>query len=271
MSLKDTILNLAPTSYWPLDDAAGSSCHDEMGLHDATVPAAGVALAVLPFGSSQAPYFDGALGSVLTIDDDLKYSQPSANALTLAVWLCPLALDNANTAGSVDQYVHFIEKAVGPSTDVEWALRFYNQTNPNRHSRRSFYTFNLSGGEGNGSYMEYGVSKNDETPVELGKWLFVVGQAEPWISPGDTSTGCILWKQSVEAQRSNGDKYGDFNVQPQHGPGPITVGGTETMGFKGAIAHFAIWNRLLSADEIASMWAAGVSDLSSSAMYHSYP
>src|SRR5208283_4906361 len=92
---------------------------------DATVPAAGVALAVLPFGSSQAPYFDGALGSVLTIDDDLKYSQPSANALTLAVWLCPLALDNANTAGSVDQYVHFIEKAVGPSTDVEWALRFY--------------------------------------------------------------------------------------------------------------------------------------------------
>ena len=29
--------------------------------------------------------------------------------------------------------------------------------------------------------MEYGISKNDETPIELGQWVFVVGEAEPWI------------------------------------------------------------------------------------------
>jgi hypothetical protein len=272
MGIKDTILGTIPTSYWPLDDLAGSSCHDELGLHDASAPTLGVSLAVIPFGAAQAPYFDGALGSFLTIESDPQYSQPYANALTVAAWLCPLALDNAQTAGTADQYVHFIEKAVGPSTDVEWALRFYNQTNPTRHLRLSFYTFNLGSraGQGNGSYMEHGRSANDETLIELGKWIFVVGQAEPWISRSDLSTGCILWKQDVQARREPADKYGDFGVQPQAGLGSIKIGGTQETGFKGAIAHLAIWNRLLSADEIASIWTAGANDLRDTAMYHSY-
>jgi hypothetical protein len=271
MSIKDAILNTSPTSYWPLDDVAGLSCHDEMGLHDAAVPAQGVTLAVIPFGASQAPFFDGALRSFLTIADDPKYSQPHANALTVVAWICPLALDNANTTGTEDQYVHYVEKAVGSSTDVEWVLRLYNQTNPTRHSRLSFYTFNLGSpaGEGNGSYMEYGVSSNDETPIELGKWVFVVGEAEPWSTDG--TTGCVLWKQDVQAARVTADEYAAYHVRPRHGSGPITVGGMQTTGFKGAIAHFAIWNRLLSAAEISSIWTAGAADLGDTAMYHSYP
>ena len=36
----------------PLDDLGGSSsCHDEMGLHDASLPLAGVTVSVLPFGA----------------------------------------------------------------------------------------------------------------------------------------------------------------------------------------------------------------------------
>jgi hypothetical protein len=192
MSVNDAILATQPTSYWPLDDLGGSSsCRDEMGLHDASLPSAGVTLSVLPFGTSQAPFFDGALNSVLTIPDDPQYSQPFAKALTVSAWLCPLALNNANVVGGQDRYVHYVEKAVAESVDVEWALRFYNQQNKTRHSRLSFYTFNLGSptGEGNGSYMEYGVSKNDETPIELGQWVFVVGEAERWISPSDLSTG----------------------------------------------------------------------------------
>ena len=73
---------------------------------------AGVTLSVLPFGTSQAPFFDGALGSVLTIPDDPRYSQPFSNALTVAAWLCPLALNNANVVGGQDKYVHYVEKAV---------------------------------------------------------------------------------------------------------------------------------------------------------------
>ena len=133
---------------------------------------ASVTLSVLPFGTSQAPFFDGALGSVLTIPDDPQYSQPFSNALTVAAWLCLFALNNANVVGEQDKYVRYVEKAVAESVDAQWALRFYNQLNETRHSRLSFYTFNLGSPtrEGNGSYMEYGVSKNDETPIALGQW-----------------------------------------------------------------------------------------------------
>ena len=111
MSVKDAIIATQPTSYWPLDDVGGSSsCHDEMGLHDASLPVAGVTLSVLPFGAAQAPFFNGALGSVITIPDDPHYSQPFANALTVATWLCPLALNNANVVGGQDKYVHYVEK-----------------------------------------------------------------------------------------------------------------------------------------------------------------
>jgi hypothetical protein len=44
----------------------------------------------------------------------------------------------------------------------------------------------------------------------------------------------------------------------------------QTTGFKGAIAHLAIWNRLLSSTEIASIWTAGATDLRDTEMYHSY-
>jgi hypothetical protein len=213
-----------------------------------------------------------ALSSVLTIPDDQQYSQPFGKALTVSAWLCPLALNNANVVGGQDRYVHYVEKAVAESVDVEWALRFYNQLNQTRHSRLSFYTFNLGSptGEGNGSYMEYGVSKNDETPIALGQWVFVVGEAERWISPSDLSTGCSVWKQGVAAKRELADIYGEYGVEPQHGSGSITVGGSQESGFLGAIAHLAIWNRLLSNDEIASIWSAGASDLGACAMYHSF-
>jgi len=75
------------------------------------------------------PIFDGEIGSILTVTDDPRYSQPYADALSVAAWIWPLALENSNTGGSTDQYVHFLEKAVDSSTEVEWAMRFYNQTN----------------------------------------------------------------------------------------------------------------------------------------------
>jgi len=167
------------------------------------------------------------------------------------------------TAGTEDQYVHFVEKAVGASTDVEWALRFYNQTNPARRSRLPFYTFNLGSpaGKGNGSYMQYGHSNNADRTRQMD---FRRGAGGALLS-----TGCILWKQAVEAKRQLADS-GDFKVHPQQGSGLIRVGGTQETGFKGAIAHLPIWNRLLSTTEITSIWTAGATDLRNSAMYHSY-
>jgi hypothetical protein len=274
MSLKNAILTTVPTSYWPLDDVAGPSCHDEMGNHDALVSDAGITLAVIPFGQVSAPYFDGEIGSYLTVPDDPRYSQPSASALSVAAWICPLTLDNSNVGGPVngDHYVHVLEKSVDTSTDVEWLMRLYNDQNPTRHSRLSFYTFNLGSParEGNGAYMEYNVSNNDLTPVELGRWLFVVGQAEPWVSSGDLTTGCIFWKQNVQAKRISADKYGTYHVHPQDGSGPLRIGGTSRIAYKGSIAHVAIWNRLLSSDEISSIWSEGLTELQDTPMYRGY-
>ncbi len=267
MSLKSTILTLAPTSYWPLDDAVGSAaCIDAMGLNDAALPAGGVSLAAVPFGAAGAPLFDGQIGSRLTIPGAAQYSQPFDNALSVAVWIQPLALDNVHTAGGGDQFVHFLEKAVSPTVDVEWVMRLYNQTNAERHSRLSFYLFNLGSGPGNlgaGSYMEFGRSKTDQTQVVVGEWIFLVGLAEPWISPDDVTTGAWLWKQDVAARRSPGDKYNSdvAQVEPQAGAGALSVGGTGETGFNGAIAHLAIWNRLLAQSEIDAMWAQGSADL----------
>ena len=120
MSVKDAIFATQPTSYWPLDDLGGSSsCHDEMGLHDASLPLAGVTLSVLPSGRRRRRS-STARWSVLTIPDDPRYSQPFANALTVLAWLCPLALNNANVVGGQDKYVHYVEKAVAQSVDAAW-------------------------------------------------------------------------------------------------------------------------------------------------------
>jgi len=264
------ILATSPTSYWPLDETAGAaSAHDEMNRNAGAIDAS-LRLSVIPFGDASAPYFDGT--NLITVPDDAVYSQPYANALNVSIWLCPLTLDFDRTDGTSDLYVHPLEKSVDSHTDVEWAVRLYNRTNPTRHSRLSFYTFNLGSpaGQGSGSYMEYGVSSNDQTPVELGRWLFAVGHAEPWISQTDDTTGCILWKQSIEARRSHADKYAAYGIHPQAGSGPVRIGGNLRTGFKGGIAHVAIWNRLLTPDEIASVWSAGVADLQGDAMYHSY-
>jgi Concanavalin A-like lectin/glucanases superfamily len=275
MSLLATVLDTQPTSYWPLTDVRDELCHDEMQLNDAAASSGTVKLAAIPFGDAGVPYFDGTIGCTLTVANALQYSQAFANALSVAAWICPFALDNVHTAGTTDQYVHFVGKAVASSTDVEWALRLYNQTNPHRHSRCSFYTFNLMAAPGqsnlgNGAYMEPGVSANDTVPVEVGKWIFLVGQAEPWISDTDKSAGCLLFKQGVQAARTSCDKYGSFHVHPQHGAGPISIGGNSSSAFKGAIAHVAIWNRLLSSAEIDALWDAGQSELLSTPMYHSY-
>ncbi len=270
MPLKSAILALKPTSYWPLDDALGASaCLDALGLKDAALPATGtgVTLAAVPFGASAAPLFDGAIGSRLTIGSLPQYSQSFANALSVSVWIRPATLNNANTAGSGDQYVHFLEKAVTPVVDTEWAMRFYNQ-HSGRPSRLSFYMFNLAAttanptNKGAGSYMQFGVN-TDVTPVRVGSWLFLVGEAEPWISTSDQTTGAVLWKQDVKAKRIPQDKYEypEFQVQPLAASGPVSVGGTAETGFNGAIAHLALWNRLLSRDEIDAIWRQGAADL----------
>jgi hypothetical protein len=115
MGIKEAILATKPTSYWPLDDTSGNACHDD--LHEASLSQSEIKPAVVPSSQSSAPYFDGEIGSYLTITDDKRYSQSYANALSVAAWICPLTLDNTHTSSArgKDQYVHYMEKAGGSS------------------------------------------------------------------------------------------------------------------------------------------------------------
>ena len=63
MSTSTAILDTEPTSYWPLTDDSGTTCHDEMALHDAVLNGSGGKLAVIPFGDASAPFFDGESGN----------------------------------------------------------------------------------------------------------------------------------------------------------------------------------------------------------------
>jgi hypothetical protein len=267
MTLKSTILHTEPTSYWPLDDAVGSSwMHDECGRHSGEP--FGVDLGEVPFGPARMPRFGGRLGQFITIPYDERYSHAYANALTVACWIAPSSLDFRYTDGSADQYVYCIEKARDYSHDVEWGFRLYNATNPKRHSRLSFYLFDLGNptAKGAGAYMEYGPSCNDQTPVRPGCWMFLVGQGEGWIDGTEQCRGAILYKQGVMAWRSPGDKYNNppqWNVQPRQGPGVLTLGGSiGKTAFCGAIGHVVLWNRLLKPDEIAGLFKAGQAELS---------
>jgi hypothetical protein len=267
MSTRQAILDSMPVSYWPLDDdPLSTTVRDEMGLHPGVIASAGVCLSAVPFGRVAMPRFDGAIGSLITIPDDDRYSQTQTNALTVACWVCPLALNFQHTDGSTDQYVEFVEKAVDYNQDAEWAMRLYD-ADSGRPSRMSFYLFNSGSpvGKGAGAYMEHGLSINDQTPVEAGRWLFLVGQGEAWINVTDKSTGAVIFKQGVQAVRSPGDKYNnppDWTVRPHNGKGRIAIGGSiGKTGFLGGVGHLALWNRLLTSTEINGIWSEGMAEL----------
>lgn len=268
MSLSKAILDTWPTSYWPLDDGAGSeTVRNVKNLHSGTVPASGVTLSTVPFGKSLMPLFDGTKESLIKIPDDDCYSHIFRNSLTVACWICPHALTFRNTDGTAEQYVHFIDKGKTFCTESEWAMRLFCE-GKTKSSRLCFYLFNNeiphTPNLGAGAYMEYGGSTNDNTKVEIGKWLFVVGQGEPWVSGTDKTTGAKFFKQGNEGVPTVGDKYNaaGWNIVPWNGDGGIAIGGSiKKTAFFGSIAHVAVWNRLLRNIEITDIWTAGLDEL----------
>jgi hypothetical protein len=92
---------------------------------------------------------------------------------------------------------------------------------------------------------------------------------EPWISETDKQPDACF-EARCSAVSTTAAKYKSYHVHPQHAAGPISIGGNSSSGFKGSIAHVAIWNRLLSSVEIDSLWIAGQNELRDTPMYHSY-
>ena len=114
MSVRDAILTTQPTSYWPLDDLSGSSsCHDEMGLHDASLPSA--------WRHAFQSFPSGRRGAVFRrrIGEHLNHPRRSAILATFLrgadcrrLALSPRAQQCERGRRTQDKYVHYVEKAV---------------------------------------------------------------------------------------------------------------------------------------------------------------
>ncbi len=147
-------------------------------------------------------------------------------------------------------YVHWMGK--GASGQQEWVFRMYNETttdDPPRPNRISFYVFNPSGKDGIGSHFQ--------DPVQAGAWIHVVGVAD-----GATTS---IYKNGVfrRCDRYTGTGPGSCHnypqdkwITPNRGSAPLRIGTRDFESFfLGAIREVRVWNRALTATEVAALYS----------------
>jgi hypothetical protein len=184
--------------------------------------------------STGAPVFNGSTGYVEIPDADV-FSEATTGALSVEAWMRPdsLAMPNDESSG----YVHWMGK--GTNNQHEWVARMYQQGNSeDRANRISFYSFNLTGGLGAGSYFQ--------DTVVVGQWIHYAGTFD------DTRT--YIYKNG---ERRDSDLLSDYDIVPQNGTAPVRIG-TRDMNsfFQGAIARVAIYNTRLTDQQVAAHFAA---------------
>jgi Concanavalin A-like lectin/glucanases superfamily len=137
-------------------------------------------------------------------------------------------------------YVHWLGKGV--PNQHEWALRMYSADNtevPSRANRTSFYLFNLSGGEGAGSYVQ--------EAVRAGTWYHYVAVV-------NMRTDTIQWYKNGVLKDQDPFLQSEYHITPQSGTAPVRLGTRDFASyFKGALDNLYIYNRALSAAEVGQL------------------
>ena len=222
---------------------AGSGAGDASGgtAGNGDAPAAGMSGAAgmggaagAPTGGLVAPVFDGETGYVEIPDADV-FSEPTTGELSVEAWIRPDSLDMPNRESS--GYVHWMGKGV--SGEHEWVSRMYQEGNSeDRANRISFYSFNLSGGLGAGSYFQDNVT--------VGEWIHYVGTFD------DVRT--TLYKNGVER---DSDLLSGYDIMPENGSAPVRIGTRDRNSyFQGAIARVAFYDARLGESQAAAHFAA---------------
>jgi hypothetical protein len=184
--------------------------------------------------SDGAPVFDGTSGYVEIPDDDL-FSEPTSGAITVEAWMRPdsTAMPRDESGG----YVHWMGKGV--SGQHEWVARMYQDGNSeDRANRISFYSFNLTGGLGAGSYFQ--------DTVTVGSWIHYAGEFD------DVNT--YIFKNGVLRDM---DPLSGYDIDPGNGTAPVRIGTRDFNSFfQGSIARVAIYSTRLPAATLAAHYAA---------------
>lgn len=185
-----------------------------------------------------APVFDGESGYVEIPDADI-FSEPTTGELSVEAWIRPDSLDMPNRESS--GYVHWMGKGV--SGEHEWVSRMYQEGNEeDRANRISFYSFNLSGGLGAGSYFQ--------DDVIVGQWIHYVGTFD------DIRT--TIFKNGEER---DSDLLSGYDITPENGDAPVRIGTRDRNSyFQGAIGRVAFYSTRLTESRAAAHFAAAGAD-----------
>ncbi len=159
------------------------------------------------------------------------------------------------------EYIHWMGK--GDVDHWEWAARLYRRLNTTRPNRLSGYIWNPDGAQGAGAY--YG-----DSVLQANTWYEVVIIYDPG-DKLDTDAGVTLYVNGVCRQGKCGGStpsattYATYQIVPANETSPLRIGtracndttpaGNPTF-FTGAIDEVAVFDRVLSETEIASLWNA---------------
>jgi hypothetical protein len=207
------VLSLGPIAYLTLGSPSAATEPDLSGNHHTGVymPANDApAKATLPNGDTAAQF--GGQRQYLQVLSAAGLSVRNSGCLTAEAWVRPKTLQFPHEQGS--GYVYILGK--GTTGKQEYALRMYSKSNsetPVRPNRISAYAFNLSGGEGSGSYFQ--------DKVRVGQWMMVAFQIR--------STATTGWPDGYVAIYKNGILRGQvslsqFHVKPMYANAPFRIG-----------------------------------------------
>jgi len=226
----ETVLADNPVAYFRLD---GNNVKDlSPRNHDGRYVGAPTTTK-LPNGEA-ATVFDGS-SQYAQVSDANDISITATGKLTLEAWMRPDVLEFPNDEGS--GYVHWMGK--GGVGQQEYASRMYSRTNDEgRPNRISGYAFNLSGGEGIGSYFQ--------DPVAAGEWIHYVLVINTARSPRYPRGYTKIYKNGSQRDQDSLQSE-SLSIVPGNGTAPFRIGTRDLRSlFKGAIGKVAIYGHELS-------------------------
>ena len=186
----------------------------------------GGTLEPMPNGDATIVY-DGQ-NDYTQVADANDLSVTNTGILTLEAWVRPDTLDHPSY--EAEGYVHWLGKGV--SGQHEYVARTYNKAS-DRPNRISGYAYNLTGGQGAGSYFQDSLS--------AGQWIHY-GLVIDNFNKDSQGYGTVrIYKNGV--LRDTDTMGGSYHIKPGNGSAPLRIG-TRDFGsyFQGAIGKVAVYN-----------------------------
>jgi hypothetical protein len=238
------VLRDQPRAYWTMANPSGGTEPDlSGGDHDGKYLGSPPAT-TLPNGAPAAK-FDGR-GQYLEMADAAALSPATTATLTVEAWIRPDVVQFSREESS--GYVHWLGK--GEPEKYEYVARMYSADNAeDRPNRMSGYLFNRGGGLGAGSYFQ--------DDIRTGEWIHYVLVINAAAAGGEYPHGYTkIFRDGVLRDQDDLSINGRIIV-PTRGNAPLRVGTSNLESFfEGGIGKVALYDRELTADQIARHYEA---------------